>query len=50
MQDRRGMCMGRRSRIRMRIEYRIWDIGRKIKIKMKMKEPAGYRLQVGPDL
>jgi len=32
--------------------YRIWDIGRKIKIKikLKMKEAAGYRLQVGPDL
>jgi hypothetical protein len=43
--------MGRR-RIRMRIGYRIWDIGRKIKIKikLKMKEAAGYRLQVGPDL
>jgi len=27
-----------------------WDIGRKIKIKIKMKEAAGYRLQVGPDL
>jgi len=36
----------------MRIGYRIWDIGRKIKIKikLKMKEAAGYRLQVGPDL
>jgi len=38
----------RGDRIRMRIGYRIWDIGRKIKI--KMKEAAGYRLQVGPDL
>jgi len=27
----------------MRIGYRIWDIGRKIKIKIKMKEAAGYR-------
>jgi hypothetical protein len=26
------------------------NIGRKIKIKIKMKEPAGCRLQVGPDL
>jgi len=25
------------------IGYRIWDIGRKIKIKIKMKEAAGYR-------
>jgi hypothetical protein len=30
--------------------YGRWDIGRKIKIKFKMKEAAGYRLQVGPDL
>jgi len=30
--------------------YRIWDIGRKNKIKMKIKEAAGYRLKVGPDL
>jgi len=36
----------------MRIGYRIWDIGRKIKIKikLKMKEATGCRLQVGPDL
>ena len=32
------------------MEYGIWDMGRKIKIKMKMKEATGYRLQVGPDL
>jgi hypothetical protein len=34
--------------------YRIWDMGdgedRRIRIKMKMREAAGYRLQVGPDL
>jgi len=37
--------MGRRNQIKMRIGYRIWDIGRKIKIKIKikMKEAAGYR-------
>jgi hypothetical protein len=40
----------REDRIRMRIGYRIWDMGRKIKIKIKMKEAAGCRLQVGPDL
>jgi hypothetical protein len=36
--------------MKMKIEDGIWDIGRKIKIKIKMKEAAGYRLQVGPDL
>ena len=41
MQDRRGMCMGRRNQIKMRIGYRIWDIGRKIKI--KIKEATDYK-------
>ena len=50
MRGRPGLFMGKRNQIKMRIGYRIWDIGRKIKIKIKMKEPAGYRLQVGPDL
>jgi hypothetical protein len=36
--------------MKMRIEDGIWDIGRKIKIKIKMKEATGCRLQVGPDL
>jgi len=36
--------------MKMKIEDGIWKIGSKIKIKLKMKEAAGYRLEVGPDL
>jgi len=35
MRGRPGLFMGKRNQIKMRIGYRIWDIGRKIKIKMK---------------
>jgi hypothetical protein len=46
--------MGRGSRIRMRIGYGISDMedreDKGIRIRMKIKEAAGYRLQVGPDL
>jgi hypothetical protein len=36
--------------MKMKIGDGIWDISRKIKMKIKMKEAAGCRLQVGHDL